>query len=71
MAVLVIDLALLVVGQHLIGLGGFLEFFLGGLIAGIFVRMILDSEFPVSFLYFILGRGFGHAQNFVIISFSH
>src|SRR5260221_7307534 len=48
-AELVVGRALLRVAQRLVSLAKLLEFFLGGLVAGIFVRMIFDGEAAVGF----------------------
>ena len=53
------------------GLGNFLELFLSLLIAGIFVGMVFNREFAVGFFNLVIRGGFGHAQDFVVISFDH
>src|SRR5207244_2077625 len=51
-AVAVVGRALLVVAQNLVSFAKLLELFLGGVVAGIFVRMIFEREFAVGFFDF-------------------
>ena len=68
-AELVVLLPLLWVVQHIVSLCGLLELFLGFLVAGVAVRMILDGYLSVSLLYLIgIGR-LADAQHFVVVSF--
>ena len=62
-AVLVVELALLVVGEHLVGFVELLEL---GLVAAR-VGMILAREFAKRLLYLIGGRRARNAQRFVVI----
>ena len=71
MAVLVISGAFLRVAQRLVSLAQFLEFFLGGLVARIFVRMKFHRELAIGFFDFLLARFAGDAEDFVIIAFGH
>lgn len=60
--------SLLGIGENLIGGADFLEFLLGfGLF--VFVRVILDGEFPEGFLHFPVGRGRTDSQNGVVFTF--
>ena len=69
MAELVVAGALLLVGQHLVGLVGLLEFGLGGLVAGVQIRVVLLGLFPVGLLDLLVRGALGHAEDFIIISF--
>ncbi len=71
MAELVVGGALLRIGQHIVGLLGFLEPGFGLVIVLIAVRMVLHRETPVSFLQISFVGVPGYAQNFVIIAFRH
>ena len=65
---LVIFLALLLVGEHLVGLVGLLEALLAFLVAGVQVGMVLPGDFAVGF-FDLIGRGaLVHAQDLIIIS---
>ena len=55
-AVLVVGGAFLRVAQRLVGLAQFLEFFLGGLVARIFVRVKFDGQLAVGLLDFLVAR---------------
>ena len=70
-AVLVVGGALLGVAQNLIGMAELLEIFLGGLVAGVFVRMKFYRLFAVGFFDFVVVRAARHAENFVIVAFGH
>lgn len=68
-AVHVVDLALLLVGQYLVGLRNLLEALLGP--GGfILVRMVLQGQLTVRFLDVIVGCTLADPQNFVVI-FAH
>src|SRR5699024_11020317 len=71
MAELVVGRALLIIGQHFISLGGFLETRLGGFVARITIRVVLHRQTSIRFLDLVCGRAFGYAQSFVIVSFRH
>src|SRR5690606_30316895 len=62
---------LLLVGKHLVGLLGLLEFFLGLLAIRIAVRMVLHGQLAVSLLDLLVGGVLGHPQYFVVIAFCH
>ena len=68
MTKLVVALALLLVFQHLVG---FVYLFELGLIAALFVGVMLDRTFSKGFFNLILRGGFGHAQYFIIIPLCH
>ena len=59
------------VAQGLVGLAEFLEFFLGGLVARIFVRMKFDGQLAVGLLDFLVAGAAADAEDFVIIAFGH
>ena len=62
MAELVIASAFVRVGQHVVGLGGFLEFFLCLFVAGIFIGMILQSQLAIR-LFQIIRAGIFDTPN--------
>ena len=70
-AVLIVSGAFLRVAQGLVSLAEFLEFFLGGLVARIFVRMIFYGELAVGFFDFLGSRLAVDFENFVVIAFGH
>src|SRR5207248_5356633 len=49
----------------------FLEFFLGGFVAGIFVGMILEGQLAIGLFDFLLAGAAVHPENIVIIAFGH
>ena len=57
--------------MHLIGLAGLLEPFLGCVVAGVAVRMVLHRQLAVGALQFLVGGLAGDAQNLVIVCFAH
>ena len=67
MAVAVVGWAFLGIGENLIGLANFLEFFFGFFIALMFVGMMLDGEFAVSLFNFLGGDRAANAEHFVVI----
>ena len=69
MTELVIAGALLIVGQDFVGLTQFLELLLGGLVAGVPVRVILHGAFPVGLLYFISAGSLLDTQHLIVIAF--
>ncbi len=69
--VLVVRAALAVVRKDLVRLRGFLELFLGILVTLVAVRVILDGQLPVGFLYLVTGCALRDAQNLVVVSFCH
>ncbi len=68
---LVIFGTLVRVAQYAVSLGCLLELFLGFLVAGVFVRVVLDGFFAVSLLYLIGSCGLGDLKHFVVISLCH
>ena len=71
MAELVVGRAFFRIAQHLVGLADLLEFFLGGLVVGIFVGMILDGQFAVGLFDLIRRGAFLDAEQFVVIGLGH
>src|SRR5690606_34891176 len=71
MPVTVIGIPFLRIGQHLVSLLGFLEFFLRRLAVRIAVRMVFHRELAIRLLEFILGGILRYAQYFVIIALRH
>ena len=68
-AILIVARLFVRVGQNLICLVDFLEFFLCRFIAGVLVRVVLHGKLPVSLLDLRIGCVFLDAQNLIIISF--
>ena len=68
MAVLVIAAALVVVGQHFVGLAHFLELGFCLRIVGVPVRMVLHGLLAVGPLYLISAGALFHAQHFIKIA---
>ena len=64
---LVVLTALFGVAQHLIGLRYLLETLFSLLVAGIFIRMILDRKFTISLLYLVGGSGLGHLKGLIVV----
>ena len=62
MAVLVVGGALLRVAQDFVGLAQFLELLLGGFVARVLVRVILDRELAVGLLDFLVGPRFARRR---------
>ena len=71
MAEAIVGGALLRVAQDAVRFGGFLEFFLGLVIAGIAIGMVLQRQLAVGGLERRLVAIAGDAENFVIIAFGH
>ena len=71
MAVAVVGGALVGVAEHLVGLAGLLEFFFGGVIAGVEVRMVLASLLAIGALQLLVAGVARDAENFVIVCFAH
>ena len=67
-AVLIVQLALFRVRKHLVGFIDFLELFLGILIAGVIVRVVLHGQLAVSLFDLRIGGRFGYSQHFVVIA---
>ncbi len=70
-AVAVVGGAFVGILEHLVGLGDFLEHFLGRLAAGIFVGMILDRLLAIGFLDLLLRGIPAHAEQFIIVFLGH
>ena len=68
-AELIIAGPLVGIGQYLVGFAYLLELFLGCLIPGVPVGMVLHGHFPVGFLYVIGAGALVHTQHLVIITF--
>ena len=68
-AVLVVELALLRVRKHLVCLVDLLELFLGFLVAGVVVRVVLHGQLAVSLFDIRVGGRLGYTQHFVVITF--
>ena len=68
-AVLVVELALLRVRKHLVCLVDLLELFLGFLVAGVIVRVVLHGQLAVSLFDIRVGGRLGYTQHFVVITF--
>ena len=67
--VLVVPRALVSVGQDFVGFPGLLEFFLGSLVAGVTVGVVLHGGLAVGLLY-VVGAGIlADAQHLIVISF--
>ena len=62
--------ALLGIAQHLVGLGGFLEALLGGLVAGIAVGVVLQRDLAVGLLDLVGAGAAADAQDFVVVALS-
>ena len=71
MPVLVVQGALVPVGEHLVGLLGLLEFVLRRRVVGATVRMIFHGQPTEGFLQFDFGDGAFHTQHFVVITLAH
>ena len=67
--VLVVPRALVSVGQHLVGFPGLLEFFLGSLVAGVTVGVVLHGGLAVGLLYVVGAGVLADAQHLIVISF--
>ncbi len=67
----VVASALVVVGEHGVGLGRFLEFVLGRLVAGIPIGMVLKRELAVRALDLRIGGRLADAENFVVVAPAH
>ena len=62
---------LLGIGKDRVSFGGFLEFFFGGRVVGVFVGMMAHRQPAIGALDFLIGRRATNFQNFVVISFAH
>ena len=59
------------VTQYLIRLSSFFELVFGFLIAGVFIRMVLQRHLTIGFLDIAFARTAFNTQYFVIVSLSH
>ena len=66
----IVELALLGVGEHAVGLGGLLELFLRLAIAGSAIGVILHGEAAVGFLDLGVIGGAGDAEHFIVVAFT-
>src|ERR1035437_6649714 len=64
---LVVDLALPLVAQNVVGLGDLLELLLGPLVAGVHVRVIPPCSLAESLAYLLRGSRLLHAKRAVIV----
>src|SRR5438067_520318 len=71
MAEPIVQAALLGVGEDRVGLGGFLELFLRGVVARIAVRVMLHRQLAIGALDLGVGRRPRQFQDFVIIALAH
>ena len=68
-AVTVVFLTLLLIAEDIVGLGSLLELLLGGLVAGVLVRVVFDGQLAVSFLDLVSRGCLAHPKDLVVISF--
>ena len=68
-SVLVVHPTLGWIGQHFVGFFALLERLLGGLVAGVAIRMVLHRAAAISLLQIIVTGGLGDAQDFVVVAF--
>ena len=71
MPIAVVGGALVGVAQHLVGFAGLLELFLGRVVAGVAVRMVLERLLAIRALQFLVAYIAGYAEKLVIICFAH
>ena len=71
MAVPVVSGPRLRIAQGFVGFAQFLEFFLGGFVAGIFIGMILEGQFAIGLFDFLLAGAAVHPEDIVIIALGH
>src|SRR5207248_2816073 len=64
----VVTRALVRVAEDFVRLGGLLELLLGGLVAGILVRMVLEGELAERALQFLCGCGSGYPEHLVVVT---
>ena len=67
----VVEPALLRVGEDRVGLGRFLERFLGLVVAGIAVGMVLQRQLAVRALDLLFGRRALDAEDLVVVTLGH
>src|SRR5579863_3354101 len=71
MAETVVAHPLLGIAEHLVSFGGFLEPFLGLLVAGVAVWVILHRQLAVSRFQILRGHGALNAENLVVVPLAH
>ncbi len=71
MAVLIVGGAFLRIAQRFVGFAKFLEFFLGGVVARIFVRVIFYGELAIGFFDAVGGFLASDFEDFVIVALCH
>jgi len=64
----VVTRALVRVAEDFVRLGGLLELLLGGLVAGILVRMVLDGELAERALQLLRSCGSGYPEDLVVVT---
>lgn len=69
MAELVVFLAFFGVAEHIVCFGCFLELFLGGFVAGIFVGVVFDGQLSVGLFYGVRIGVLIDAEHFVVVAF--
>ena len=67
----VVHVALVGVGQDRIRLSRFLEGLLGGSVARVAVRVVLERQLPVGALDLLLARVLRDAEDFVVVALAH
>lgn len=70
-AVLIVGGALLGIAEDFVGFADFLEFFLGGFVAGIFIGMVFNGEFAVRLFDVVDAGAAFDTEHFVVIAFGH
>ena len=65
---LVITAAFLGIAEDFVSLRDLFEFFFSRLVSGVFVRMVFDGKFAVSFFDFVLAGSAFHAKNLIVVS---
>ena len=63
----VVEAALLPVGEHRVGFGRLFEFFFGGLVARIAIRVVFHRELAVGALDLAVRRASRHAEDLVVV----
>ena len=67
----VVHVALVGVGEHRVGLGRLLEQVFRLLVAGIAIGVMLERQLAVGALDFLVGRGLGDPEHFVVVALAH
>ena len=63
--------ALVAVGEHRVGLGRFLEPLLGGLVARVAIRVVLERQLAVGALDVLIAGGARDAEHVVEVALAH